>query len=30
MLSCFNTPITPMNFNNEHNTKSTMLSDSNC
>ena len=27
MLSCFNTPITPMNFNNEHNTKSTMLSD---
>ena len=27
MLSYFNTPITPMNFNNEHNTKSTMLSD---
>ena len=27
MLSCFNTPITPMNFNKEHNTKSTMLSD---
>ena len=27
MLSCFSTPITPMNFNDEHNTKSTILSD---
>ena len=27
MLSCFNTPITPMNLNDEHNTKSTILSD---
>ena len=27
MLSSLNTPITPRNFNDEHNTKSTILSD---